>query len=130
MPLTWADFVQRHPQLEHASSIQADFMRCVRPDWTLDDVCCWWLVYTDPELDFEDAERQTEVLHAEAFACTAIPGSSTWIGESCAFCLEDMQHGDEICALPRCQHVFHRACLQPWLAKKADCPLCRTGCDS
>jgi len=66
-------------------------------------------------------------MDAAATACLATPDSSTWIGESCPFCLEDLQHGDEVCALPRCQHVYHRACLQPWLARKAECPLCRTG---
>mmetsp|Transcript_37844 Transcript_37844/g.72782 ORF Transcript_37844/g.72782 Transcript_37844/m.72782 type:complete len:286 (+) Transcript_37844:2-859(+) len=114
----WAEFMQLHPQLEQNVSLRANFMRCVRPDWTHEEVCCWWL------------ERTEELPAAAAIACAATTDSNTWIGESCPLCLEDMEHGDDIYALPRCQHAFHRACLQPWLAKKADCPLCRTGCDS
>merc|ERR1719223_1642891 len=69
-------------------------------------------------------------MDAAAFACLATPDSSTWVGESCAFCLQELQRSDEVRALPRCQHAFHRACLQPWLARKAECPVCRTGCGS
>ncbi|KAJ9163428.1 hypothetical protein P3X46_023096 [Hevea brasiliensis] len=45
--------------------------------------------------------------------------------EECAVCLSRFQHGEEIREL-RCNHVFHRACLDSWLlCKCARCPLCR-----
>jgi len=100
----WARVVQWYPQLEHASDKRDAFMQMTL-DWTL-----------------EEAESGFEELHREL-------GTKAWIGERCAICLEDMQHGDAVCALPHCGHVFHRACLQPWRAARADCPLCRTGCD-
>jgi len=49
-------------------------------------------------------------------------------GEVCSICLEHMNAGDEAISLPACHHIFHWACLSPWLAKKggdADCPLCK-----
>ncbi|KAK3163499.1 hypothetical protein QOZ80_1AG0004500 [Eleusine coracana subsp. coracana] len=43
----------------------------------------------------------------------------------CAFCLSGVRDGDEVREL-RCQHVFHRACLDAWLVRpRATCPLCR-----
>ncbi|GJN37898.1 hypothetical protein PR202_gb26897 [Eleusine coracana subsp. coracana] len=43
----------------------------------------------------------------------------------CAFCLSAVRDGDEVREL-RCQHVFHRACLDAWLVRpRATCPLCR-----
>ncbi|XP_074569239.1 uncharacterized protein LOC141825750 [Curcuma longa] len=43
----------------------------------------------------------------------------------CVFCLSDIEEGEEVREL-RCQHLFHRRCLDPWLAlRRATCPLCR-----
>ncbi|KAI5009048.1 hypothetical protein ZWY2020_010096 [Hordeum vulgare] len=44
----------------------------------------------------------------------------------CAVCLSGVEEGDEVREL-RCRHVFHRACLDRWLATPpATCPLCRS----
>ncbi|VAH41997.1 unnamed protein product [Triticum turgidum subsp. durum] len=44
----------------------------------------------------------------------------------CAVCLSGVGEGDEVREL-RCRHVFHRACLDRWLATPpATCPLCRS----
>ncbi|XP_042451408.1 E3 ubiquitin-protein ligase RNF13-like [Zingiber officinale] len=43
----------------------------------------------------------------------------------CVFCLSDIEEGEEVREL-RCRHLFHRRCLDPWLAcRRATCPLCR-----
>jgi E3 ubiquitin-protein ligase RHA2 len=43
----------------------------------------------------------------------------------CMFCLTDMSDGEEMREL-RCQHIFHRACLDEWLEHRwATCPICR-----
>lgn len=45
----------------------------------------------------------------------------------CTICLETLKKGDEVKKLP-CGHVFHSACVTPWLMKKrAVCPVCRQG---
>lgn len=69
---------------------------------------------------------------AEAVVCsTELPVA--WCGEQhgagrerCVFCLGGMEEGDEVRVL-RCQHLFHRCCLDRWLAARpgATCPLCR-----
>lgn len=49
------------------------------------------------------------------------------IGE-CAICQEVFKVGETIIPLP-CNdthpHVFHKHCIQPWLASNTTCPLCR-----
>ena len=44
----------------------------------------------------------------------------------CTICQEDLREGDRIRAVLRCQHMFHSACVDPWLETHGDCPLCRT----
>lgn len=45
----------------------------------------------------------------------------------CAVCLEALQEGERCRRLPRCRHVFHKACLDRWLVAVPACPVCRTG---
>lgn len=46
---------------------------------------------------------------------------------SCPICFEEYSVGDEICISRNesCPHQFHFECLQSWLLKHDDCPLCR-----
>merc|ERR1719161_1921809 len=45
----------------------------------------------------------------------------------CPICLSDVQDGDSVRTLPGCGHTFHRACIDLWVLRCADCPLCK--CD-
>ena len=50
-------------------------------------------------------------------------------GDVCSICLEPMQAGEQAIALP-CHHIFHWACLCPWIERKgagAECPFCKRG---
>lgn len=44
---------------------------------------------------------------------------------SCAICLEGLEQSEDRMALP-CAHVFHTACVQPWINTHHQCPTCRT----
>lgn len=47
--------------------------------------------------------------------------------ENCAVCLYEFEDGEEIRWLRNCKHIFHRACLDPWMDHdQKTCPLCRT----
>ncbi|CAK9134387.1 unnamed protein product [Ilex paraguariensis] len=47
--------------------------------------------------------------------------------ESCAVCLYEFEHWEEIRWLTNCKHIFHRACLDRWMDHdQLTCPLCRT----
>jgi len=44
----------------------------------------------------------------------------------CSICLMDFDEGDKIRPLPVCGHYFHQSCIDLWLPRRADCPLCKT----
>jgi len=43
----------------------------------------------------------------------------------CSICLNEMCSGDCVRILPTCGHSFHRSCIDLWLLRRADCPLCK-----
>jgi len=46
----------------------------------------------------------------------------------CSICIDDFEEGEKLILLPRCDHVFHRECIKPWLLERQGrCPLCKTG---
>ncbi|XP_027174046.1 RING-H2 finger protein ATL56-like [Coffea eugenioides] len=44
----------------------------------------------------------------------------------CAICLEGFKEGELSRKLPDCNHLFHLNCVDNWLTKKPNCPVCRT----
>jgi len=59
-------------------------------------------------------------------AIKALPASESVLGTcECPICLCDIQPGDAIRCLPGCNHTFHRSCIDPWLVRRAECPLCK-----
>ncbi|KAH7277319.1 hypothetical protein KP509_39G045300 [Ceratopteris richardii] len=49
------------------------------------------------------------------------------VDTDCHVCLQEFQKGQEVILLPFCRHLFHRACLDPWLDQEHfTCPVCRT----
>ncbi|CAK8572935.1 unnamed protein product [Lathyrus sativus] len=51
-----------------------------------------------------------------------IGGSST---SSCSICLGDYKESDMLRLLPNCGHLYHDACVDPWLRLHSNCPICR-----
>ncbi|KAF8099752.1 hypothetical protein N665_0237s0007 [Sinapis alba] len=45
----------------------------------------------------------------------------------CSICLVDYEDTDAVTHLPRCNHLFHVHCIEPWLLRGSlTCPLCRS----
>lgn len=45
----------------------------------------------------------------------------------CSICLQAYENGEQIALAKtdKCNHVFHKECIQMWLIENDDCPLCR-----
>lgn len=43
----------------------------------------------------------------------------------CAICLMEFHSRDLCRELPGCGHVFHESCIDLWLLRRGDCPLCK-----
>ncbi|CAG5091316.1 Oidioi.mRNA.OKI2018_I69.PAR.g12965.t1.cds [Oikopleura dioica] len=48
----------------------------------------------------------------------------TIAGDTCPVCMDDMATNNEIRRLP-CLHVLHKGCIDPWLKKSKECPICK-----
>ncbi|MCL7041381.1 hypothetical protein MKW94_028743 [Papaver nudicaule] len=44
----------------------------------------------------------------------------------CAVCLNEFQEQEKLRVLPSCSHAFHIDCIDIWLQKNDNCPLCRS----
>ncbi|XP_031274555.1 uncharacterized protein LOC116133021 [Pistacia vera] len=44
--------------------------------------------------------------------------------KSCAVCLEDFEPKETVMLTP-CEHMFHEACIVPWVRSQGQCPVCR-----
>lgn len=45
----------------------------------------------------------------------------------CPICLVEFEAKDAVAHLPRCAHLFHINCIEPWLLRgHLTCPLCRS----
>lgn len=47
-------------------------------------------------------------------------------GTKCAVCCMEFDLGEDVCELPRCRHVYHGECVEPWLRENKSCPTCKT----
>jgi len=48
--------------------------------------------------------------------------------QTCMICLNDFSIGDDCRRLP-CRHVFHGPCVDEWLRRCTDCPICKDNVD-
>lgn len=44
----------------------------------------------------------------------------------CAVCIDSYKAGEVVTVLT-CDHIFHKACIEPWLLERRTCPMCK--CD-
>ncbi|KAL7143176.1 hypothetical protein ABFS83_08G173400 [Erythranthe nasuta] len=44
---------------------------------------------------------------------------------SCPICLQDLKDGEAVRFLPNCKHLYHLCCIDEWLSRQGNCPICR-----
>lgn len=55
-----------------------------------------------------------------------VQGDSSSSDESCSICLAEYKVGEEVRAMPKCGHAFHKECVDRWLLTRSSfCPTCR-----
>jgi len=55
-----------------------------------------------------------------------LPTLTLVVGERCLICLCDYEASEEVRLLSKCQHMFHRECIDEWLTTgRNSCPMCR-----
>jgi len=78
--------------------------------------------------DYTDLTNNTKGLTPEKIKALpeAVAGMLQLGEESeCSICLNDFQSSDCVRQLGVCGHTFHRSCIDLWLLRRADCPLCK-----
>jgi hypothetical protein len=65
-------------------------------------------------------------LPSSQFALVPSEPATRLVPSVCAICLSHYQLGDEVVwsSNPACEHAFHFTCVERWLSKQRDCPLC------
>ncbi|KAG0531104.1 hypothetical protein BDA96_05G245100 [Sorghum bicolor] len=72
------------------------------------------------------ASHHATAAAAEAAAARCAGGARGRRGETCSVCLSQLVDGEKVRVLTACMHYFHATCVEAWLHRKANCPVCRT----
>jgi len=48
--------------------------------------------------------------------------------KTCPICLQDYEVNEDIKTIP-CLHFFHKECIDEWMARSCDCPICKSKID-
>ncbi|KAK4337590.1 hypothetical protein RND71_042077 [Anisodus tanguticus] len=67
------------------------------------------------------ARSRLPELPCESYCC----GSHVEGINDCAVCLEGLKDNEFVRKLPDCGHVFHVKCVDSWLMRVLNCPVCR-----
>ncbi|CAN4122830.1 unnamed protein product [Withania somnifera] len=85
----------------------------------------------DHQVDSNDESSRMEVYGSglsvedlQGISCFYLEGQAN--SSMCVICLDTLGEAELCTSFPPCNHMFHAQCLDPWLAKKATCPTCRT----
>ena len=78
------------------------------------------IINSIPSFKFEE-NKEEDTVDKSSTAKSQIKGGEK---VSCAICLDNLQAGQMVKALP-CSHKFHSKCINFWLKQKLKCPLCK-----
>eukprot|EP00041_Stephanoeca_diplocostata_P019246 m.412233 g.412233 ORF g.412233 m.412233 type:complete len:489 (+) comp21251_c0_seq2:215-1681(+) len=72
----------------------------------------------------EHAQKKSSQVPAERVAFRTSASNITVEHPHCVICLSVFAHGDLLMEMP-CSHLYHAACVTPWLEEHRECPLCK-----
>jgi hypothetical protein len=52
-------------------------------------------------------------------------GDAEAFENECSICISAFEPGDRVRRLPGCSHTFHKSCIDLWLLRNPECPLCK-----
>ncbi|GLJ52654.1 hypothetical protein SUGI_1120690 [Cryptomeria japonica] len=105
--------------MEHAveSNVTNRFLAGVQRDFNENDYEML-LALDDEKNDCKGASQR----HIERLPTSTVQNDIS--DEACSVCLEMPKSGEVVRHL-LCMHRFHKECIDPWLAKRASCPVCK-----
>jgi len=48
------------------------------------------------------------------------------VNDECPICMSEFKNKDLVINCPSCHNYIHKCCIEDWIKKKANCPLCRS----
>lgn len=82
------------------------------------------LFYKENKEIIDSAEFQNKELAILKDICT-IEYSKNHKFDSCIICFTELNPQEKVIELPKCQHIYHYECLEPWIKKNNKCPICK-----
>jgi hypothetical protein len=70
------------------------------------------------------SQQSVDELPVRTHAQCSAPHSNVILGEKCAICQMPFEPDDELRVM-RCRHAEHKGCLDQWLMRSKQCPLCQ-----
>merc|ERR1712187_22241 len=90
------------------------------------DVVARWGLVSASGRTYTEGSSQLKGLSSQEIA--SLPSSTlqaTPDDEVCSICVDTFAAGDCVRSLSSCGHTFHQSCIDLWLLRQADCPLCK-----
>lgn len=80
---------------------------------------------------FDENQERARALRPEdikRLPMTKVTNKHVENGTHCTTCMESFELSEDVAKLD-CDHIFHRACIEPWLQRNNTCPICRKEID-
>ena len=81
--------------------------------------------YYNEELSENNYFKSCEEINNKLGHPCKIKKDDSILNEKCLICIENYKINELKRVLPKCQHFFHKKCIDKWFKKNASCPICR-----
>ena len=77
------------------------------------------------DYELEDYFKNCREINEKVSKAEKIKANDPILNEDCLICMEKYKLGELKRKIPKCNHYFHKKCIDKWLKKKGSCPVCR-----